>query len=142
LPFIELDRRVEELAGLSLASIFDLHGAAWYRRLEADALERVLAEGERVVLATGGSIVQSPRTFERLRETCRTVWLRASAEDHYRRVAEQGDQRPMRGRPHAKAELERLLSEREASYARCEMQIDTSHASVDAIAADLSRRFA
>src|SRR5262245_21578936 len=43
-PFVELDRRVEEAAGLSLDEIFSLHGEEYYRRQERETLERVLAE--------------------------------------------------------------------------------------------------
>src|SRR5262245_45635075 len=43
-PFVELDARVEDLAGLKLGEIFDLHGPDTFRRTEAEALERVLAE--------------------------------------------------------------------------------------------------
>jgi XRE family transcriptional regulator, aerobic/anaerobic benzoate catabolism transcriptional regulator len=139
-PFIELDRRVEELAGLSLTELFDLHGAAYYRRLEAEALERVLAEGERWVLAAGGSIVRSPATFARLCESCRTVWLKADADEHYQRVAAQGDQRPMLGRPRAMEELRALLAERESDYARCEWHVETSGRTPEAIAAEIARR--
>ncbi|MCE9595736.1 MAG: helix-turn-helix domain-containing protein [Planctomycetes bacterium] len=139
-PFVELDRRVEELAGLSLAAIFDLHGAAYFRRLEAEALEKVLAEGERWVLAAGGSIVRSPATFARLRESCRTVWLKADADEHYRRVAAQGDPRPMQGRPRAMEELRALLAERESDYSRCEWHVETARREPDALAAELARR--
>jgi XRE family aerobic/anaerobic benzoate catabolism transcriptional regulator len=140
-PFVELDQRVEELAGLSLAAIFELHGAAWYRKVQGEALETVLAEGENLVLATGGSIVAAPATFARLRKTCHTVWLRARPEDHFARVESQGDRRPMRGRPRALEELKSLLAEREAAYARCAVTVDTSERSADEVAADLLERF-
>jgi XRE family transcriptional regulator, aerobic/anaerobic benzoate catabolism transcriptional regulator len=141
-PFVELDQRVEELAGLSLAAIFELHGAAAFRRLEAEALEKVLSEGERVVLATGGSIVSSEPVFERLLATCRTVWLKARPEDHYARVLAQGDQRPMRGRPRPLEELTALLAAREPQYARCEVVVDTSATPVEAAVESLARAFA
>jgi XRE family aerobic/anaerobic benzoate catabolism transcriptional regulator len=104
-PFVELDERVEVVAGLTLGEIFDLHGEEHFHRLEAEALERVLSEGDRVVIATGGSIVESPGTFARLRETCRTVWLKAQAKHHMERVVAQGDRRPMQNHPRAMAEL-------------------------------------
>lgn len=125
-PFVELDRRVEELAGLSLAEIFDLHGVEVFKRYEAEALERVLAEGERTVIAAGGSIVTSPKTYERLRESCRTVWLRAAPEDHFQRVIEQGDRRPMARNPRAMDELRAILTRREPLYAQCATVINTS----------------
>ncbi|MFN0242466.1 MAG: shikimate kinase [Planctomycetota bacterium] len=132
-PFVELDQRVEERAGLRLGEIFDLHGAAYFHQLEGEALEQVLSEGERVVLAAGGSIVASESNFARLRDACRTVWLKASAADHMQRVLAQGDRRPMRERPRAMEELEALLAKREASYAQCEITIDTSERSVEDI---------
>lgn len=131
-PFVELDRRIEELAGMSIASIFELHGSLGFRRWEAEALEQVLAEGERVVIATGGSIASAPATFERLLATCHTVWLHATPEDHLARVAAQGDERPMRGRPRAMDELRRLLAEREPQYRRCALHLDTSKLALEA----------
>src|SRR5262245_25648119 len=44
-PFVELDQRVEELAGLSLSELFDLHGPEAFKGYESEALEGVLAEG-------------------------------------------------------------------------------------------------
>lgn len=136
-PFVELDERVEERAGMPLAEVFDLRGAPTYRRLEREALEQVLGEGGRLVIAAGGSIVQSPAAFERLRATCRTVWLRALPEQHLERVLAQGDRRPVEGRPRAMEELRAILAEREPLYARCERTVDTSRRDPDAIIAEL-----
>lgn len=138
-PFVELDRRVEEQAGLSLAEVFSLHGPEGFHRYEAGALEEVLSEGERLVLATGGSIVDSEPSFQRLRETCRTVWLRARPEEHFRRVVEQGDRRPMRGNPGALEELRRILDERAPRYATCELAVETSGRSPEEVADEVLR---
>ena len=140
-PFVELDQRVEELAGLSLGALFELHGADHYRALEARALESVLAEGENLVLATGGSIVEGEATFARLRQTCHTVWLRARPADHLARVAAQGDLRPMRGHPRAMDELEALLARRAGAYGQCEFELDTSAHGVEAAVELLLDRF-
>jgi len=132
-PFVELDDRVERLAGLRLAEIFELHGPEVFHRFEAEALEEVLAEGDRLVLATGGSLVDQAATFERLRATCRTVWLRAEPELHFRRVRDQGDERPMRGNPRAMEELRTILRRRAPSYSQAEVTVDTSELSVDEV---------
>ena len=124
--FVELDERVEELAGLSLPEIFELHGSEVFHRLEGEALEAVLAEGERTVIAAGGSIVDDESNFARLRETCNTVWLRAQPEEHFARVAHQGDRRPMNGHPRALDELRTILERRGPSYGRCDHEITTS----------------
>ncbi|MFN0008875.1 MAG: shikimate kinase [Planctomycetota bacterium] len=132
-PFVELDQRVEALAGSTLAEIFSLHGEERFHALEREALEQVLAEGERLVIATGGSIVAWEPTFARLRETCRTVWLRARPEEHYQRVVDQGDRRPMANHPRAMAELRLILAEREPLYSRCAVSVETSGRSVDGV---------
>lgn len=139
-PFLELDRRVEELSGLSIGEVFDLHGPQGFHRWERQALEKVLGEGERVVIAAGGSIVDSEANFRRLRETCRSVWLRASAEEHFQRVIEQGDRRPMQDNPRAMEELRAKLAERAPRYATCELEIDTSGAQPAQLAEEIRAR--
>ena len=134
LAFVELDQRIEQAAGLSLAELFELHGEEHYRRLERDALAAVL-DGSPVVVATGGSIVSDPRSYELLRERARTVWLRARAEDHWERVIRQGDRRPMAENPHAFAELRALLAAREPLYARAHHIVDTTARPVEAVVA-------
>jgi XRE family aerobic/anaerobic benzoate catabolism transcriptional regulator len=131
LPFLELDRLVEAEAGLSLTEVFALHGEEYYRRLEVEALRRLLRGSAGAVLATGGGIVTNPEARELLEDHTITVWLKASAEEHWNRVVQQGDPRPMAGRPAAKAELRRLLAEREPLYRRARYRIDTARLGVD-----------
>ena len=141
-PFVELDRRIEQAADLSLGELFTLHGEDYYRRLEREVLEEVLNDERPMVLATGGGIVASPDTFARLRRATVTVWLRARPEDHWNRVVRQGDRRPMADHPQAMAALRALLSAREPLYALADHTIDTSSADVsrvvDAIEGQLS----
>jgi XRE family aerobic/anaerobic benzoate catabolism transcriptional regulator len=129
-PFVELDRRIEEASGLPLAEIFRLHGEAYYRRLEQEQLERILDEEGPVVLAAGGGLVNSPESYALLKQRTVTVWLRARPEDHWSRVVQQGDRRPMEARPQAMAELRRLLASREPLYAQAAHTVDTSRLGV------------
>lgn len=132
-PFVELDRRIEQAADLSLGEIFALHGEDYYRRLEREALQEVLSEGRPIVLATGGGLVASPDTFAMLRRSAVTVWLRASPEDHWNRVLRQGDRRPMTDHPQAMADLRSLLTVREPLYAMADHTVDTSAHKVDKV---------
>lgn len=134
--FIEVDRRIEEAAGLSLGEIFELHGSDYYRRLEREVLEPLLA-GPPAVLATGGSIVDHEPSYALLARHATTVWLRARAEDHWERVIRQGDRRPMAENPHAFAELQALLEARAPLYARADHTVDTSDRQVGEIVDDV-----
>lgn len=125
-PFVELDALVAERAGASLGEIFAMHGAAYYRRLEREELSRVIASGASGVLATGGSLVTDHESYELLRRSAVTVWLKAKAQDHWARVVAQGDARPMADRSSAMNELRALLRARRALYERAAHVVDTS----------------
>jgi XRE family aerobic/anaerobic benzoate catabolism transcriptional regulator len=135
LPFLELDDLIEEAAGMATAPIFELHGERYFRRLEREALARLLAEGQPAILATGGGIVTEPETFDLLRRHATTVWLRARPVDHWQRVLAQGDRRPMANRAAAMAELEALLAAREPLYARADLAVETWRLGVGATVA-------
>ena len=137
-PFIELDRRIEQESGVKLSTVFDLYGPAGFHRMEREALERVLETNERFVLATGGSIVNEPETFSRLRSACYTVWLKAKAEDHMQRVIAQGDKRPMAGSQWAMADLRKILAGREPLYEKADASLNTSGKTLKQAAAELA----
>lgn len=140
--FVELDQQIEEAAGLPLSEVFALHGEAYYRRIEREVLTRLLAAASPMVLATGGSIVNDPTNYALLRSRCRTVWLRATAEDHWNRVIAQGDQRPMAENPHAFAELRALMTAREKLYARAEHTVETSSLRIPQVVATIADELA
>jgi XRE family aerobic/anaerobic benzoate catabolism transcriptional regulator len=129
LPFLELDRQIEQEAGVPLGVIFELYGQSGFRRLERRCLEAILGATPKFVMATGGSLVSEPATFERLRTTCFTVWLKASAEDHMQRVIAQGDVRPMADNRESMEDLQRILAVREPLYRKADAAIDTSTSS-------------
>jgi len=131
LPFVELDGRIGQAAGLPLGELFRLHGEGYYRRLEQESLEQLLAGGRPIVLATGGGLVTAPEAWGLLRRRAVTFWLRARPEDHWNRVVQQGDRRPMSERPQAMAELRRLLSSREPLYAQAAHVVDTSRLGIE-----------
>jgi XRE family aerobic/anaerobic benzoate catabolism transcriptional regulator len=137
--FVELDRRIEQAADMSLSELFSVYGEAYYRRLERETLGEVLAQNRPMVLATGGGIVASPDTYALLKQAAVTIWLRASAEDHWNRVIRQGDRRPMADHPQAMADLRALLAARQPLYATADHTIETSGRSVDEVVDDISR---
>lgn len=126
MPFLELDRMIEQESGLTLDLIFDFRGQFGFRELERQCLENVLRRYPCFVLATGGSLVSEPGTFERLLSSCFTVWLRTTPEEHMQRVIDQGDMRPMANNRNAMSDLKRILVEREALYSKADIQVNTA----------------
>ncbi len=126
LPFRELNQDIEEQTGLPVADVIALYGPEGYRNLERQALERIAATEDCLILASAGGIVSDPETYAFLLRHFHTVWVKAAPEDHMRRVRAQGDERPMEGNPNAMADLTRILEGREALYGRAGRVIDTS----------------
>ncbi len=124
-PFLELDRLIEQESGVALSAIFDLYGQSGFRRTERRCLDQVIERHPRFVLATGGSLVSEPATFERLLTMCFTVWLRATPEEHMQRVIAQGDMRPMADNRESMSDLKRILEVREPLYGKADLIINT-----------------
>lgn len=126
IPFVELDREVERASGMELSEIFATHGQAMYRRLERRCLETIVERFDRVVIATGGSLVTEPSTYDLLLSTCFVVWLSAKPDEHMGRVLAQGDLRPMAEGPQAMDDLKIILESRTALYAKADIEVNTS----------------
>lgn len=137
IPFVELNRDIEEQSGMPVDEVMALYGLEGYRRLERQALERIVATSDSVVLAVAGGIVSEPETFGFLLRNFHTIWLKASPEEHMNRVRAQGDERPMAGNPKAMDELKSILTSREVLYAKAEGTVNTSGRTLEESTKDL-----
>lgn len=126
IPFVELNREIEQRAGASLGEIFDMFGQESFRRAEREALDDVLARYEACVVATSGSIVTEPGTLDMLLSSCFTVWVKAEPQEHMKRVMAQGDMRPMANSARAMDDLISILKSREPLYARADATVTTT----------------
>jgi XRE family aerobic/anaerobic benzoate catabolism transcriptional regulator len=138
-PFIEMDDLITDASGLTLDQLLELHGEPYYRRLEHETLQRVLAREGPVVLAAAGGVVNEPSSWELLRQRTTVVWLRARPEDHWDRVVAQGDRRPMAEKPAARKELRALLTARENIYAQARIIVDTTDGAPEQLAERIAR---
>ena len=131
-PFVELSREIEKIAGCSISEIQALYGQNAYRRYERRALEVAIQIYPEAVIATPGGIVSDAATFNLLLSHCSTVWLQADPEDHMKRVAAQGDLRPMAASREAMSDLKGILAGRAAFYSKAELMLNTSNQPLDA----------
>ncbi len=131
LPFIELNSEIEAQSGIPVNEVIALYGPEGYRRLEAEAISRVIANHDDLVLAVAGGIVGEADTYALLLRRFHSVWLRATPEEHMARVRDQGDERPMAGNPEAMDQLRLILTSREVLYGQALAQLDTSGRGVD-----------
>jgi XRE family aerobic/anaerobic benzoate catabolism transcriptional regulator len=130
-PFVELSREIEKFAGCSISEIQGLYGVNAYRRYERRALEEAIQIYPEAVIATPGGLVSDAASFNLLLAHCTTVWLAADPEDHMKRVAAQGDLRPMAASREAMEDLKGILAGRASFYSKAEFRLDTSAAPLE-----------
>lgn len=119
--FEDLDRRIEERAGRTIAEIFRDDGEEAFREREREEARAVSRLGDRVV-ATGGGAFARPDTRAILQEGALTVWLRCDLDRVLARVPADGT-RPLAGN---RAIMRALLAEREPSYRMADVAVDAS----------------
>ena len=130
--FIDLDEEIEAAERALIGDIFAQRGEMEFRRIESEALGRVLASDD-VVVALGGGAFTIPANRELLRDRGTTVWLDCPFETVQRRVA-QATHRPLARDPDRFAAL---FEARREAYANADLRIpiesDDPEATVDAI---------
>jgi shikimate kinase len=121
LPFLDLDTEVLRLgryAGVRAESVGELllRGPARFRDLEAAALRRILEPGQRLVLATGGGVVERPDNRVWLARAARCFYLAVPLPVLAARLRADPTPRPPILGADAADELGALLALREPHY--------------------------
>ncbi len=139
LPFVQLTKLIEKRAGMGVEEIFSLGGQDAFRRQEREAVAQLIETGEFALVETAGGIVENGDAYELVLARFRTIWLRASPEEHMDRVINQGDFRPMAGHDQAMTHLRSLLVAREPQHARANDVLDTSRRDIENCVGELAR---
>jgi shikimate kinase len=116
LPFVDLDRWIEDRAGRSVGEIFASDGEAGFRLREADALTSVCGDGP-VVLALGGGTLHQPGNQAQV-EGAFTVFVLDVPWEALRGRIGDGTGRPLA------AEAEALFAVRRAGYLAAGVAVD------------------
>ncbi|BBB32315.1 fused protein of shikimate 5-dehydrogenase and shikimate kinase [Thermotomaculum hydrothermale] len=91
--FIDLDKSIEKGEGKGIPEIFNNFGESYFRNLEYRYLSE-LKDKNRIVLATGGGIVESQYCFDMLKDYFFNIFLCGNPEDFFRRT--ENSSRPLR----------------------------------------------
>ncbi len=112
LPFVDLDREVERIAGRTVVDIFEQEAEAGFRALEARALASVAASPMSVV-ATGGGAVLLEENRRLMRRTGLVLHLSVDEQDALARLAADRAVRPVLAEP---GSWGRLAAKRDPLY--------------------------
>jgi len=112
--FLDLDHEIEARCGVRVAHIFDIEGEEGFRKRERFVLAQCSARPN-LVLATGGGAVLAAENRQQLKSRGVTVYLRATPEELYRRVARDRT-RPLLQTVDPQARIRELVALREPLY--------------------------
>ncbi|MDX2176242.1 MAG: shikimate kinase [Candidatus Sumerlaeia bacterium] len=133
--YLDTDKLVEKQAGKPVHQIFSEDGEQAFRELETGAIAG-LAGTQGAVIATGGGAYTNPVNRRILDALGLSVYLKASARELYARV-KNDTRRPLLKVEDPKAEMARILAEREPHYKQAEITVDTEDLSVEEVVDEL-----
>lgn len=137
--FVDLDTRIEELAGETIADLFRKGGESRFRRFEAAATSEVRCLASTVVATGGGWMARGD--LDREWDGCSRVWLRVGPETAIHRLGGfAGSGRPLLESEEPLRSLSALLDEREGAYSEAELTVDTEARSPDEVAKEVVRK--
>jgi shikimate kinase len=134
--FVDLDARIEQIEGQSIAQIFHASGEACFRELE-EREGLAMLKRNRIVVGLGGGALASPRLLQAVCRSSFLVYLTAPPAELYRRTRAHGE-RPLLARAPCYSEFlqvfEARMIERQPGYERAELQVDTDGLMPDQVA--------
>ncbi len=114
LSFIDTDREVERLNGMTISSIYSKYSKNYFHEQESKVI-KVVAHKNNCLIATGGDVVLNPENMRLLKTNGLIVFLSVPKERLYEHTKKLAN-RPDLNVPDRHLEIDRLLSEREPLY--------------------------
>lgn len=114
LSFVDMDKYIEEKAGMTVSEIFDKYGESGFRDMEHEACKE-LSEKSDLVIAAGGGTLTFERNIEVLKKTGRIVLLDVSYEELCKRLS-RDTRRPLLQVKNRNEKIRELLEKRLPIY--------------------------
>ena len=96
IPYLDLDKCIEEKANLSINDIFERHGEIYFRKFEREVPIDLLNSAEELIIGLGGGTPCYANNHELLkREDIVSVYLKASVATLCNRLASNKSTRPL-----------------------------------------------
>ena len=96
IPFLDLDKCIEERVNLSINEIFEKHGEVYFRKLEHTSFVELLNLLEQIIIGLGGGTPCYANNHELLKgDDVVSVYLKASIDTLYNRLVHNKSKRPL-----------------------------------------------
>ncbi len=137
---IDLDKEISRRNKLTIPEIFEKKGEIYFRKLERETLEEILATEENLILSLGGGTPVYYNNMEIINTGSKSVFLKASVMTLADRLSKQKEKRPLI----AKISEEDLpefiakhLFERNQFYGKSQFNINTDNRTPEDIVTEI-----
>lgn len=134
--FIDTDREIERVTGMSISQLFRKHGEVRFRS-EEELMAQKLSTKTNLVIATGGGIILNANNIQSLQKNGILICLDASPEDIFARVSRKKGVRPLLRNDFSLDGIKKLLAERESLYSCADFRVDTSGRDINLVVDDI-----
>lgn len=136
--FVDSDREIEKRTGADISWIFDVEGEAGFRVRESNVIKE-LAQGNRLVIATGGGAVLDEDTRQLMKSRGFTAYISAPLQVLLDRTS-QDKSRPLLQVDNVEEQFNTILEEREHLYRDvANIELDSHELSSRQIATKIAR---
>ena len=119
--FIDIDSIIENKMSMSIASIFEIKGEDFFRKLEVDETIAYL-ERDGLIMALGGGAFLNNRIREKVKKNSVSFWLHLDIEELHKRT-KINKKRPLISAM-SKEDLEKLYNDRKKIYSLADFKVD------------------
>ncbi|MEC3875375.1 shikimate kinase [Chryseobacterium salviniae] len=137
---IDLDKEISKRNKLTIPEIFAKKGEIYFRKLEREALEEILATEENLVLSLGGGTPAYYNNMEIININSKSVFLRASVGTLTERLSKQKEKRPLIANipdEDLPEFIAKHLFERNAFYSKAQFHVATDSRPPEDIVAEI-----
>jgi shikimate kinase len=137
---IDLDKEISKRNKLTIPEIFAKKGEIYFRKLERETLEEILATEENLVLSLGGGTPAYYNNMEIINSNSQSVFLRASVGTLTERLSKQKEKRPLIANipdEDLPEFIAKHLFERNAFYSKAQFHVSTDSRQPEEIVAEI-----
>ncbi|MCY0967591.1 shikimate kinase [Chryseobacterium wangxinyae] len=92
---IDLDKEISRRNKLTIPEIFENKGEIYFRKVEREILEEILATEENIVFSLGGGTPVYYNNMEIINHNSKSIFLRTSINTLIERISKQKEKRPL-----------------------------------------------
>ena len=124
LNFVDSDKVIEDVAGISIVDIFDLYGEDEFRKLELREIATLLDQRPFQIISVGGGAFVQPDCHKIIKEKGLSIWLQAAPETLVSRMSNFSS-RPLLKDKDPLTVLKQLSKKRDPYFEKADLIVNT-----------------